>query len=80
MSKTGSKSKEMIIHVSTEDGHVIKVVNERGDPASPVIPNELEKAFQSKVGVKHVAVVLHTHASPGCVIIIIGGTPYMVCF
>ncbi len=80
MTKAGSKSKEMRIHVSTEDGKVIKVVNENGKEATPVTLKELEQTFQSKVGVKHVALILHTHASPGCVLIIIGGRAYMVCF
>ena len=72
-------AKEMIIRVSTKDGKVLKCVDEHGNKAEPVIPTQLESAFQSTTGVKHVTLLLHAHASPGCVIIIIGGTPYKIC-
>jgi len=63
MTKGGSK--HMKIKVETETGKVVKVVDENGNEATPVDPNELEKIYQSKGGLKYVGVILHTHSSPG---------------
>jgi len=73
-------AEKMIIHVSTDTGEVLKCEDENGKKAEPVIPGALDETFKGKSVVKHVAVIMHTHASPGCVIIIIGGTPYKICF
>jgi hypothetical protein len=63
MTKGGSKY--MKIKIKTETGEVVKITDEKNVKATQITPAELEQMYQSQAGVKHVATILYTHASPG---------------
>jgi hypothetical protein len=74
------RSKAMIVTVETKTGKIVKVVDEYGRKPKEISPTSLEKIYRSRPGFKYVATILHTHSSPGCVVIIIGGRPYLICW
>ena len=78
MTKGGSKHMKMKVETGT--GKVVKVVDENGNEATPVDPEEIEKIYQSKDGFKYVGSILHAHSSPGCVYYFIGGYAYKFCY
>ena len=72
--------KEMTIAVEGQTGNFIKVVDEKGVEATPVDPEELQRIYASKDGFRYVALMLHAHASPGCVYYFIAGRWYKICW
>jgi hypothetical protein len=80
MTAPGSKSKYMNIKVETATGNVVEVVDEKGKKATKLSQKGLQQIYQSKKGFRHVGTILHTHSSPGCVILHIGGTALRICF
>ncbi len=80
MTMSGSKSQRAIITVETETGNVAKVVDENGNKATKLTPEELHKIYESQEGLKYVGTILHSHSSPGCIYIIIGGWAFKICF
>ena len=77
MTKSGSKY--MKIKIETETGNIVKIADEKGNKATKVDPTELEQISQSQ-GFKHVGTILHTHSSPGCVYVHVGGWAFKICF
>ena len=73
------QSKYMKIKINTETGEVVKKADEHNVDATPVDPAELQQVYQSQ-GFTHVGTILHTHSSPGCVYIVIGGWAFKICF
>jgi len=80
MTRPGSRSKHMIVTVETATGKVVKVVDEKGRKATKVSARKLEQISKSRNGFRYVATILHSHSSPGCVYISIGGTLMKICF
>jgi len=70
--------KYMKLKISTETGEVVKKVDEHDVDADPVDPAEIQQIYQSP-GFKHVGTILHTHSSPGCVYVVIGGWGFKIC-
>jgi hypothetical protein len=70
--------KYMKLKISTETGDVVKKVDEHNVDATPVDAAEIQQVYQSQ-GFKHVGTILHTHSSPGCVYIVIGGWGFRIC-
>jgi hypothetical protein len=77
MKKGGSKYMKIKLEIAT--GNVVKVVDEKGKKAKKVTQTALQQIYQSKNGVKHVGTILHTHSSPGCITIILGGKAFQLC-
>lgn len=77
---TEAGSKQMIITVDTKTGKVVKVVDENGNEATRVGPERLEKIYNSEDGFKYVGSILHAHASPECVYIIVAGYAFVICY
>ena len=77
MAKSGSKY--LKIKIDTETGKIVKKVDGDQDPATPVSQEEINQIYQNQ-GFKHVATILHAHASPGCAYLNIGGWWFKVCF
>ena len=71
MKKGGSKY--MKIKIETTTGNVVKVVDENGKKAKKVTQTALQQIYQGTNGFKHIGTILHSHSSPGCITIIIGG-------
>jgi hypothetical protein len=69
----------MIITVETDTGKVVKVVDENGNEGTKIDPKEVQEIYDSKVGFRHVGVILHAHSSPGCVFFVIGGRAFRIC-
>jgi hypothetical protein len=78
MTKSGSKYFKL--KIDTQTGKVIKKVDEDGNDATEITSAELEQLYQSQAGVKHIATILYTHSSPGCIIVHIGGKIFKICF
>lgn len=77
--KTKSGSKYMKITISTETGKLVKVTDENDNQATQLTPAELQQIYDTQ-NPQHIGTILYTHSSPGCVIIILGNTPYKVCW
>ena len=77
MTKKGSKY--IKIKIKTETGELVKVTDENGNPATKLTPAELQQIYQTKAPT-HIGEILHTHSSPGCIIVVIGGWPFMICW
>jgi hypothetical protein len=77
MTKSGSKY--MKIKIEAETGKVVKIVDEKGNKATELTSEELQEIYQNKAP-KHIGEILHIHSSPGCVIVVILGTPYLICW
>lgn len=71
-------SKYMKLKINTETGEVVKKVDEHGADAIPVDAAELQQVYQSN-GFTHVGTILHTHSSPGCIFVVIGGWAFKIC-
>jgi len=78
--KTKSGSKYFKIKISTETGEVVEKADESNNPATELTPQELQQIYQNPAGVQHIGEILYTHSSPGCVIIVIRGKAYKVCY
>jgi len=77
--KTKSKSKHMKITISTETGQLVKVTDENNNPATQLTPAELQQIYNTQ-SPQHIGTILYTHSSPGCVILTLGGTSYLICW
>ena len=77
MTKKGSKY--IKIKIKTETGELVKVTDENGNPATQLNPAELQQIYQTKAPT-HIGEILHTHSSPGCIIVVIFGVPLMICW
>ena len=77
MTKSGSKY--IKIKIETETGKVVKIVDEKGNKATELTPAELQQIYQTQAP-KHIGEILHTHSSPGCIILVILGWPFMICW
>ena len=77
MSKSGSKY--IKIKIETETGKVVKIVDEKGNKATELTPAELQQIYQTQAP-KHIGEILHTHSSPGCIVVVILGWPFMICW
>jgi hypothetical protein len=77
MTKSGSKY--IKIKIETETGKVVKIVDEKGNKATELTPAELQQIYQTQAP-KHIGEILHTHSSPGCIILVILGRPFMICW
>jgi hypothetical protein len=76
MTKSGSKYFK--IKINTETGEIVKKVDENNNPATQVTQQEMDQIYQNQ-GFKHVATILHSHSSPGCAYIVIGGWAFRIC-
>jgi hypothetical protein len=76
MTKGGSKYFK--IKIDADTGEIVKKVDENNNPATQVTQQEMDQIYQNQ-GFKHVATILHTHSSPGCVYVKIGGWAYKIC-
>ena len=73
-------SKYMIIKVDTESGRVVEPPeDEKGQKAEEVSPAMFDEIYNSNIGFKYVATILHAHSSPGCIYIRIGGKLFRIC-
>ena len=72
-------SKYFKIKINTETGEIVKRVDGDEHAATPVTQQEIDQIYQNQ-GFKHVATILHAHASPGCAYLNIGGWWFKVCF
>jgi hypothetical protein len=77
MTKSGSK--HMKIKLDTATGKMVKLVDENGNPATPVSQADMDQLYQSQSGFKYVGVILHAESSPGCLYFIVGGRAFKVC-
>ena len=77
MKKGGSKY--MIIKLETATGNVVEMVDENGKKAKKVTQKAMQQIYQSKKGFKHVATILHSHSSPGCVYVSMGSLIFKLC-
>ncbi len=77
MAKGGSKYFK--IKVNTETGEIVKKTDGDGNDATPVSQEEIDQIYQNQ-GFKHVAQILHTHSSPGCIYLNIGGWWFKICW
>ena len=73
-----NQRKYMKLKISTETGEIVKNVDEHNVSADPVDPAEIQQIYKSQ-GFKHVGTILHTHSSPGCVYIHVGGWAFKIC-
>ena len=78
MTKNGSK--QMIITLDTETGKVVSVVDDQGNKPTRVAPEELDKIYHSRDGLRYVGTILYAHSSPGCIYIRFGGEGYKICW
>ena len=76
MAKGGSKYFKL--KIDTDTGEIVKKEDENNIAATEVPQQEIDQIYQNQ-GFKHVATILHTHASPGCIFIIIGGKAFRLC-
>ena len=76
--KTKRGSKYFKIKIDTETGAVVEKVDENNNPATQLTPAELQQLYNTK-NPRHIATILHTHSSPGCVYIVIGGWGFKKC-
>ena len=70
MPKVKGKSKHMKIKIKAENGHTVKVVDDDGDDALDMDPQELdpqqlEQMYTGLGGFEYVGIILHSHSSPG---------------
>jgi len=72
-------SKYLKLKIDTDTGMIVKAVDEHGNKATPVSPEEMEEIYQSKNGFKFVTTILHAHSSPGCVYYYYGGWVFRIC-
>ena len=77
MTKKGSKY--IKIKIKTETGELVKVTDENGNPATQLTAGELQQIYQTKAPM-HIGEILYTHSSPGCIIVVILGIPFMICW
>jgi hypothetical protein len=70
--------KYMKIKISTETGDVVEKVDENNNPATQLTPAELQQLYNTK-NPSHIGTILHTHSSPGCVYIVMGGYGFKIC-
>lgn len=75
----------MKIIVKAKTGETVQVIgNDDVEPedvsAEELDPQQLEQMFQGIPGYTYVAVILHTHLSPGCVIYCSGGRCRKICW
>lgn len=75
----GSGSKYMIIKVDTRTGDVKSKKNEDDEEATEV-PKQEFNALKAQGKLKNVATIFHTQSSPGCVIIVLFGNAYKICY
>jgi hypothetical protein len=78
MTKSGSK--HMKIKLDTATGKMVEVVDENGNPATPLNQAEIDRIYQSPDGFKYVGVILHAESSPRCIYLVLGGTGYRICW
>ncbi len=76
---TEGGSKYMKITLNTETGEVVEVVDENGNEATRVDPEEVKKIYHSKDGLRYVGLILHAHSSPGCFYWVYNGYFYQIC-
>ncbi len=77
---TKKQTKYLKLKISTETGEFVKKTDEDGNPATEVTQQEIDQIYQSPEGFKHVGTILHTHSSPGCIYVVIGGWGFKICF
>ena len=78
MTKKGSKYTK--IKIETDTGMLVNVKDENKNKASELTPEELKEIYQNPAGFKYLGVIFHTHSSPGCVIVHIGGKALRICY
>ena len=71
-------SKFFKLKINTETGQIVKKVDENNNPATQVSQQEIDDIYQNQ-GFKHVATILHSHSSPGCVYISMGSLTFKLC-
>jgi len=76
MTKGGPKFFKL--KINTETGEIVDKADEDDNPVTEVTQQEIDDIYQNQ-GFKHVATILHTHASPGCIFVIIGGKAFKLC-
>jgi hypothetical protein len=72
-------SKQMVITADTQTGEIVSIVDEKGNKATRVDPEELEKIYKSEDGLKFVGTILYGHSSPGCFYVVLGGWGFKIC-
>jgi hypothetical protein len=76
MAKGGSKFFKL--KINTETGQIVKKVDENNNQAIQVTQQEIDDIYQNQ-GFKHVATILHSHSSPGCVYVSMGSLIFKLC-
>jgi hypothetical protein len=76
--KTKSGPKYMKIKISTETGDVVEKADENNNPATHLTPAQLQQLYNTQ-NPRHIGTILHTHSSPGCVYLVIGGWGFRIC-
>ena len=71
-------SKYFKLKIETASGKIVKKVDENNKDADPVSQQEIDDIYQNQ-GFKHVATILHSHSSPGCVYISMGSLIFKLC-
>jgi hypothetical protein len=70
----------MKIKINTETGELVKITDEKNNPASEMTPEEVEQMYQNQNGFEYVGLLLHTHSSPGCVVYYSRGKYKKICW
>jgi hypothetical protein len=78
MTKGGSKYTK--IKINTETGELVKITDEKNNPATEMTPEEVEQMYQNQNGFEYIGLILHTHSSPGCVVYYSGGKYKKICW
>ena len=72
-------NKKMKVKVKKSTGEIVEVTDENNALGIPVDPTELQQIYESPDGFRYVGVILHTHSSPGCIYLVIGGYGFKIC-
>ena len=67
------------IRINTETGELIDIKDHNNKLAKKLTPAELQQIMQNQAPLQ-IGEIFYTHSSPGCVIIVMFGSPYLVCF
>jgi hypothetical protein len=74
-----AQPKKMKITLDVDTAKLDELVDNGGVGATEVTQAEIERIHNSANGFRFVGTILHTHSSPGCTYISIGGKTYKIC-
>jgi len=71
--------RKITITMDLATGDIIApIIDNAGNSATKLTPEQFEDRY--KRGMKYCGTIFHSKLSPGCVIITVGGTPYLICY